>query len=58
MILLNINSIQIEMGVTPEPERSARIRAVYSGYGYEKLKKNGYGAGTLKMGMGRVWVWV
>ena len=48
---------RVEMGVIPEPERPVLKRAICSGYGYEKYKKNRYGAGTLKMGMGRVWVW-
>jgi len=46
------------MRVILEFEKSAPNPPVYSEYGYEKLEKNEYGAGTLKMGMGRVWVWV
>ena len=50
--------LQIGMEVIFELEKSVQICPVNSGYGYEKLKKKGYGAGTLKMGMERVWVWV
>ena len=31
-----------------------KTRPVNSEYGYEKLGDNGYGAGTLEMGMGQV----
>jgi len=40
------------MRVVPEPENPTMNCPVNSGYGFEKLKKNGYEAGTLKMGMG------
>ena len=45
---------KLGIGVISESKNSLRIRSVNSGYEHEKLEKNRYEAGTLKMGMGRV----
>ena len=49
---------QLVVRVVPEQENPPRTPFVKSGYGYEKLGKNGYGAGTLKVGMRQVQVWI
>ena len=55
---IDIGILRIHLNSDRSYTRTRKTRPVYSGYGYEKLKKNEYWAGTLKMGMGRVWVWV
>jgi len=47
------------MRVIPEPEKfSLNPAPLIVGMGIKNWKKNGSGVGTLKMGMGRVWVGV